>query len=118
MRKHEDVKLADEERLEQDWRNEAVTSDDYEEAKDEFIKMLSEFEMIWDGHLGRIQNAKHRIALSPADAKPIQSALYWASPKARHFEKNEIYIMFSEEFIEPVQIEWTSAILLAPKKDG
>lgn len=42
---------------------------------------------MWDGHLGQINFAIHQLELSPAEEKPMHSAPYRASPKAREFEK-------------------------------
>lgn len=56
----------------------------------EFIKRFSDFDWMWNGNLSRINIAKHLMKLSPANAKPINSTPYQASPKARKFKENEI----------------------------
>ena len=80
--------------------------------------MLSEFAEMWDGQLGTITAAKHRIDLDPPDSIPIHSVPYRAGPKAREFEKQEIQKMLSMNVIEPAQSEWAAPIVFAPKKDG
>lgn len=57
----------------------------YLEIKGEFSETLSDFELMWDGHLGRIDIAKHWILLSPADAKQTHSAPLWADEEEREF---------------------------------
>lgn len=86
---HKDVKKTDDEQLEQNWCNKVLIADSEIEFKAEFIKMSSDFEFMWDGHGGRTNTAKHRIKLSPADAKPAHSAPYWAGSEARNFGKNK-----------------------------
>lgn len=42
---------------------------------------------MWDGYLGRIKAAKHRIELTPPDVIPVQNMPYRAGPKARELEE-------------------------------
>lgn len=80
-------------------------ADEYVEIRNKFIEMLSDFETRWDG-LSRINIAKHRINLSSAYARLIQSALYCTSTEARRSEKSEIDEMVLKEAIKPSQTEW------------
>lgn len=67
--------------------------------------MLCDFESMWNGNLGQINIAKHRMKLFQVDARPIHSALYRAGSKARESEKKELDKMLSDEIIEPAQTE-------------
>lgn len=49
--------------------------------------MLADFELMWDGHLGRINIAKHRLELSQGDSKRTHSASFRARLIAQKFEK-------------------------------
>lgn len=80
--------------------------------------MLEQFQSMWDGRLGTIKAAKHRIELTPPNARPIHSVPYRAGPVARTFEKTEIDRLLRMDVIEPAQTEWASPIVFAPKKDG
>ena len=117
--RHRNVDKSDEKRLEEDWRDEINFNDKkYAEFKEPFLDMMSNFSDMWDGRLGTITAAKHRIDLDPVDSRPIHSAPYRAGPKAREFEKQEIQKMLAMNVIEPAQSEWAAPIVFAPKKDG
>lgn len=73
--------------------------------------MLSDLATMVNGHLGRMNITKHRIELSPADAKLRQYETHEPSPRARKFEENEVDKMLSEGGIEPAQSEWAVAIM-------
>lgn len=103
MRNREDVKKNDEELLKQDLGNVGMIANAYIKFKDEFIDNLSDFKSMWDGHLGRVRNAKHWIGLSESDAKPINSSLYHTGPKARELEKKKIGKMLSRRVIESAE---------------
>lgn len=45
---------------------------------------------MWDGHLQRINGAKHRIVLNPKDAPPIHPAPHTADLKHRELEREEV----------------------------
>ena len=62
--------------------------------------MLRKYAHMWDGSLGEISTAEHRIDLTP-EAKPVRSAPYRAGPKARRAEREEVERMLRAEFIEP-----------------
>lgn len=68
--------------------------------------MLSDFESMWNCHLGEINFAEHQIELSLADGKPRHSALYRAGPNARKSESSEISKVLLEKVIEPAQTQW------------
>lgn len=80
--------------------------------------MLELFSPMWDGHVGRITIAKHRIEMNTRDIRPINSAPYRVGPAARAFEKEEQAKMTKMRVIEPAQREWAAPTVLAHKKDG
>lgn len=71
---------------------------------------------MWDGHLGRINIAKHRIELEPK-SNPVHLAPYRAGPTVREFQVHEIEKMLSKKVNEPAQTEWVAPIVFAPMKD-
>lgn len=77
-----------------------------------------EFQSMWDGHLERVNTAKHRIELRPENTQPIYCTPLWAGQKAREFEKTEIEEMLPKKVIEPTQTEWAAPIVFTLKKDG
>lgn len=73
---------------------------------------------MWNRHLGRFNSSKHQIESFWANAKPIYSALYRVSQKARDVEKNKIKSFLAEGVIEPAQTEWTAPVVVTAKMDG
>ena len=112
-----EIAKSDETRTEADWRSLVNIDEEFADRRDEITAMLDEFASMWDGHLGRVSIAKHRIELQPG-ARPSYSAPYRAGPKARDFEKSEIDKMLKAGVIEPAKTEWAAPIVFAPKKDG
>lgn len=50
-----------------DWQDEIKISAYYTEYHAYFIKILSKFKSVWEGVLGGIETAQHRIRISPKD---------------------------------------------------
>lgn len=69
LQNHVNLKIYDKRRLEQDWRNNVIIAHPYMKFKGDFSEVLSDFKIMWDGHLSRVNIAKHRTKLFPADAK-------------------------------------------------
>lgn len=61
--------------------------------------MLLESSTIWNGHLGNILKAQHRIGLHSENTRPIHSAPYRAELKTREFVATEIDRMLQQKFI-------------------
>lgn len=87
VRNCKDVKKHKEEQIERDWCNKAKIADAFVECKNTFIEFLSEFESIWDAHLGGVNIERRRVEVPPADAKSNHSVPYWVGPKAQEFAK-------------------------------
>lgn len=117
MQRHEKVQLSQSRQAEADWRKEVNLSDNYSQYQQVFIQMLQAFSNMWDGHLGRISVAKHRIDLTPG-ASPIHSAPYRARTKVPKFHQIEIAGMLEQEVIELARIEWAASTVFAQEKDG
>lgn len=64
--------------------------DDYAADRQYFISMIDQFKKMWDGYLGHITAAMHRVELDPPAAKLIHTVPYRARPKERYLQKNEI----------------------------
>ena len=79
--------------------------------------MLEDYTHMWDGRLGNVEAAKHRINFVPG-AKPVCQAPYRAGPKQRELEKMEIDMMKEAGVIEPSTFEWDAPIVFTPKKVG
>lgn len=100
-----------------DWKDKVNVSPKFEHEKAKLIEMLSKFENMWDGTLGTIKAAVHRIELEPG-SRPIHQQPYRAGPTQREHERREIDKMLKAGVIEPAKTEWASPIVFAPKKDG
>lgn len=85
---------------------EVEKSDDYLKRLVGFIKMLSEFDKMWDGHLQPSKVVPYSIKLSLEDALIIYSAPYWAGLKPSQIEKNEVANRFKLGVIGLAHTEW------------
>lgn len=83
----ENVKKIEERRLDRDLRHDVKIVDSFVKFKDEYTNTFSNFEYMWDDHLGRTNKEIHRSELSPADAKSIHSAPYRERPETFFLEK-------------------------------
>lgn len=117
MNRHEQIHSLQSNDIHADWRKKVNLSNNYSQYRQEFIQMLEPFSKMWDGHLGRISVAKHRIDLM-SGSTPVHSAPYRAGPKVREFQRTKINRMFEQEVLESVTTEWAAPIVFAPKKDG
>lgn len=61
MDQHEQIKDVDENSPRHDWKEDLNIVQEYTEYRQNVIKMLGDFEIMWDGQLGRINVAKDRI---------------------------------------------------------
>jgi Reverse transcriptase (RNA-dependent DNA polymerase) len=81
------------------------------------LGMLERHRSMWDGRLGQVHAATHRIDLIPT-VKPVHAQPYRAGPRARAAESAEIQRMLKEGVIEPATSEWASPVVLVPKSDS
>ena len=79
--------------------------------------MLTPYSHMWQGQLGAVNAAKHRIEINP-DAKPFRSQPYKAGPADREETTREVKRQLALGVIKPSQSEWASPLLLVPKPDG
>ena len=77
--------------------------------------MLSEFESMWAGRLGRVTAAKHRIELKPG-SRPVHQPSYPAGHHARGAIQRDVDKMISAGVLEPSASEWASPAVLVPMK--
>lgn len=67
-----------------------VILENYSQNRKEFIDVLTTFQSIWNGHLGRISTMKNRVDLLSPMIRPINSVPYRAKPKTRNLEKSQL----------------------------
>lgn len=60
------------------WTEQEQLNYKYVEWKLQFIKMMASYASMWDGHLGEISVAQHRIHLNPPNAPLIHVTSYRA----------------------------------------
>ena len=70
-----------------------------------------------DGSLDTIEVATHRIEIVPG-AKPIYQQPYRCRIERRKAEEEEVQRMLQAKEIAPLNAEWASPVILAPKPDG
>lgn len=83
------------------WQDMVKQSQDLAKYHIKFIKMLSAFKSVWDGHPGLNKAAQHSGELLQEYSRPIHSVPYRVGPKMHQFEKNEFAKMVEFEVIEP-----------------
>jgi len=114
----QDMPLSDKPKTASDgWEERINIGDAYNSLRDRVLDTLRPFEDMWDGHLGTISAAKHRIEV-PVEARPVRGVPYRAGPRMRQVEKEHIEDMLAQKVIEPANSEWASPVVFAPKKDG
>lgn len=63
MTRHNGVEARDDQTLKLDWNSEMQPSDDYAKYHEQLLDMLSVFQFVWDGRLGKANITKHCIEL-------------------------------------------------------
>lgn len=99
------------------WKTEVRIGKEYQSEREKIIDLLEPFADMWDGHLGEISKAKHRICLEE-NAKPIFQVPYRVGQKWRELEKAEVNKQLGVGVIEPSSAEWAGPVVFAPKKEG
>lgn len=90
MRYYGDVRNIEKVQLQLNWSNESGIADAYVKFKEQFIKILLDFESMQGRRLAKINTARHEIKLFSAKAKPIFSARHQVASNAGEFAKNGI----------------------------
>ena len=89
-----------------------------DEQKHELLKLLKEFEELFDGTLGTWNTEPVHIELK-ADAKPINSRYYPVPHINKQTFKNELKRLVEIGVLEPVsETQWGSPVFIIPKKEG
>ena len=79
--------------------------------------MLSAVTGMWDGNLGFIKDAEHRVTLRE-DANSFRINPYRTGPDGRTEIRMAVTAMKEDGVIRYAKSEWASPILLIPKSDG
>ena len=103
---------------EKDWRELIDLSHlDDEALRQKVMASLEKHAPVFEGKLGTIEATEHRIHLKPG-TDPVRMQPYRAGPDKREKIREQIEYQLAAGIIEPAQTEWSSPVLLAPKKDG
>lgn len=117
MDRHKEGETVDDNGQDIDWLENINVVAQYTGNRHEVLNWIAKFHEMWDGHLKRIDMAKHGIELPLVNSGPLSSAVYWAGPKAGKFQKAEIDERSREKAIEPAKSEQASLILF-PQNEG
>ena len=82
-----------------------------------FRKMLSAFTGMWDGNLGVIKDAEHRVTLRE-DAKSFRINPYRTGPARRTEIRKAVTAMKEDGVVRDAKSEWASPVVMIPKSDG
>lgn len=118
MAEHQAVKKRNEETLKKNWLEDVQAPAQLTEYRPVFLDMLTEVQIMWAVHLGRIKVGRHRIDLLNDEEKQIHYALYRARPTAGQLAAAELIGMFAEKIIRLAITEWATPIVFAPKEDS
>ena len=104
--------------VDKNWRDQ-IKLDHVEdtEFRDRIMRMLEKHETVFEGKLGQVESTVHRINLKPG-TPPVRLQPYRAGPDKREKIREQIEYQLAAGVIEPANTEWSSPVLLAPKKDG
>jgi len=80
-------------------------------------KMLDKHKFMWDGTLGSIRATVHRIETEDGTS-PIHQAPYRTGLRKREIITNRINAMLKQKVIQPSHSEWSSPVVVVPKKNG
>lgn len=89
MDRHGQIRNAHEDASKRDRKEDVEIAKEYARYRSTFIKILGEFEITSDGHLGRIDVVEHRMDLEISGERPNRSMPYRAGPRARYFENKK-----------------------------
>lgn len=72
-------------------------------------------ESVWDAHLSRMNQFKHRVDLLNKEIRPVNTASFRVGPTERQFVMAEINRVLAEMVIEPMTTVWAEQIVAAQK---
>jgi hypothetical protein len=98
-----------------DWRKEVPMNELPESIREQALATLSKHASMWDGRLGQIDYVSHRVKTTGGS---ILQQPYRAGHFARTAEQTEVNRMLAQDIIEPATFEWSSPVVLVPKRDG
>lgn len=79
--------------------------------------MLLKNKPMWQGQLGEVNKAKHRIYLTPC-SRPVYLQPYRAGSQSRKVIQENVDEMNAKGVIKPRSSECASTVVLAPKSDS
>jgi len=80
-------------------------------------KMLDKHKAMWDGTLGSIRATVHRIETEDGTS-PIHQAPYRTGLRKREIILKCVNAMLKQKVIQPSHSEWSSPVVVVPKKNG
>lgn len=88
-----------------------------EGLQSQLLELVEKRKSMWDGTLGLIKNAVHRIHLKPK-ATPVRQMPCKAGHCHRQMEKEQVENIRKLEAIEPATGEWASPVVILRESDG
>jgi hypothetical protein len=97
------------------WKEEVDLAHLLPHERERVLRSLAKHRSMWDGRLGHVHTATHRIDLTPG-AKPVHAQPYRAGPRAREAEAAEVQRMLEAGVIETASSEWASPVVLGQSR--
>lgn len=88
--KHNRIRSDETTQLTKVWNREVSSATQYQSNKQPFLDILSQFKLMWDGHLGRVTMTKRRMDLLQPDTAPVYAKPYQAGSEMSEFKRAEI----------------------------
>lgn len=105
------VEEKSEEKLAKDWRENVQLPAKFKTNQPAFLKVLGEFESMWERHLRRINVSNHLTGLLNDEGRLVHSPAYRVQPKGRQFAAAEMNRMVTKKVIEPAATERAAPIV-------
>ena len=82
----------------------------------ELKQLIYEYEHLFPGIPTRTDNIYHDVNVK--DLQPVKQHPYRMNPTKQTYLKDEIQYWPHNDYIEPIQSEWSSPCFFVPKPDG
>ena len=84
--------------------------------RNDLKQLIHEYEHLFQDIATRTDKIFHDVEND--DSKPVKQHPYRMNPVKQQYLREEIQYLLDNDFIEPIQSDWSSPCILEPKPDG